>query len=191
MLATVDDMSVRNIDTTDAAAAEEMLRVASATVTSAAGSPILRRTSTVRLVSQPGKRLRLPAGPVRSVDEVLIDGEPVDDWRLLGDSLWRKAPWQRSSMPSEVAVTYDHGRDEVPADIVNLVCLLAGAGMNLIEEDFEAKSNLAYESIDDYRVGFQQGADGSVSAMELPPRTTRMLRARFGSGGVATVLARS
>jgi len=190
VLATIEDLDIRNVEYESVEAAEAMLRVASDAVTSAAGSPILRRTSTVRLVTQPGRVLRLPGGPVRAVTEVLLDGEPVDDWALRGNSLWRRTHWQRSGIPSEVTVTYEHGRDKVPADIVNLVCLLAAAGLNMVQEDFEAKSNLAYESIDDYRVGYQQGQDGTVSAMELPPRTAQMLRRRFGTHS-STVIARS
>lgn len=190
VLATVGDLDDRGIDTSDTSAVQAFLASASAAVTSAAGSAIGRATSTVRLTATRERRLTLPAGPVRSVESVLVDDAEITDWHLRGDSLWLARPWSCGAVPSEVEVTYDHGLEEIPADVVDLVCALVGAALTSAAGGYEARSGLAYESIDDYRVGYQQGEDAQSTLMELPSRTVGMLRRRFGRS-TGSVVSRS
>jgi len=188
VLADLTDLkALRPVAEADEPLASAMLAAASAAIVEAAGSPIVKKTSTVKLVTVPGRRLRLPGGPIREVLSVKIDGDDVDGWVLRGDSLWRRTHWQTSAIPVEVEVTYTHGYDEVPEDIVYLTCLLASSAMAEAGEGLESRAGLAYESIDDYRVGFEQGQFASTSAIEIPAGTRAMLRRRFGNAVGMTV----
>lgn len=188
-LASVEDLAARGIDTSDTDAVEAFLAAASAAVRNAAGSTITRQVSTVVMWTEPSRRIELPARPVRGVSVVELDGEPVTDWVLRGSCLWRDCRWQRpGDIPSELAVTFDHGFDVVPADVVDLVCAMVGAALAASADGgYASTTGKTYESIDDYRVGFTVGVDAVASVMEVPPRTAKSLRKRFGIPGV-TVL---
>lgn len=188
-LATVADLQARSIATADTMLVEALLAAASDAVREAAGTAINETTATVKVPTPLGRALRLP-GPVRSVSSVLLDGEPIADWSLRGDTLWRSS-WQcPSDIPGEVTVTYTFGLAEVPADIVNLVCSLVAAGIAHAADGFEARGDLTMLRIDDYSEQYAQGADAVSTPMELPDRTRRMLAERFG-GGATMVETRS
>lgn len=182
-LATAADLSARGIDTSNSALVAAMLAAASAAIREAAGSAISEQTSTVTLTAPEGPWLRLPAQPVTAVSAVEIDGADVTDWTLANGALWRSCGW-RSCEPVLVTVTFTHGLAEVPADIVNLVCMFAAAGM--AEASDGSRAGVVGERIDDYSVQYAQGAEASSSALEVPERTARMLRARFGGGTYVT-----
>lgn len=184
-LATVADLTAYNVDTTNAALANKLLASVSEAVREAAGTPISKVTSTVVLTGSPERWLALPGGPVRSVASVVIDGDAVTDWRLRDGRLWRRCGWQGWCEPSEVEVTYDHGLDEVPADIVRLVCVYVAAGINQAGDGYDSR-NKAYERIDDWQVGFLQGGEEVVDHSELTDRTKADLAARFGGGAYVT-----
>ena len=187
-LATEADLLGYGVDTANETLVGMLLASASSAVRDAAGVPISRTTSVIKMGSEPGQGLKLPGGPVLDVTSVSIDGEPVTDWKLVDGHLWRACGWQpRYGLPRLSEVEFEHGYDPVPADVVHLVCLLVSSAASSIEDGFQSKGNLAYESIDDYRIGYQQGADSSTSVMELPERTRRWLRDRFGDGGVHVV----
>ena len=184
-LAAVADLSRRNIDTSNATLADTMLAVASAEVRAAAGSvPILQTTSTVKLTGWCGDQfLRLPGPPVQSVASVSVAGTVVTDWRLTDGRLWRLVGWSPDVGPAEVEVALTHGLGEVPADIVDLVCSYAAAGMNAAADaGYAAYPNLVAELDGDYSVTYGAAADRVATVMEIPDRTRRRLRARFGGG---------
>lgn len=182
-LATSADLSARGVDVTDTDLVAAMLAAASAAVREAAGSAISEQTSTVTLEAPEGRYLALPSLPVTEVDTVEIDGEAVTDWTLVSGSLWRSCGWTQCE-PALVEVTFTHGLAEVPADIVNLVCMFAAAGMASASEG--SRAGVVGERIDDYSVQYAQGADAVATALEVPERTARMLRARFGGGVYVT-----
>ena len=188
-LATTADLSARGIPTINTPGVAALLASASSAVRDAAGSAITRQTSTVTLSTQVSRRIELPARPVHGVSAVTLDGVLLTvgtDVFLRGSALWRECQWQRNSeIPSSLTVTFEHGLTEVPADVVDLVCSLVGAGLAAIDDGYASHIGKASESIDDYRVGFGTGADAVTSVMELPDRTVRMLRRRFGSGDVS------
>ena len=189
-LATTDDLVARGIDVTDADLADTMLGVASATIRGAAGSPISETLSTVSLVAWRGSELlRLPGLPVQHVSAVVVDGAPLTGFVLDGDRLWSRFGWGDWRCPVTVTITYTHGLPEVPADITDLVCSFAAAGMHAASDGgYAARSGLIAERIDDYSVQYAQGADAVANVMEVPSRTRTMLRARFGaSAGTVTL----
>lgn len=186
-LATLADLEARGVDTSNTTQAETMLEVASAEVRAAAGSPVSQATSTVNLAVWPDEfYVKLPGLPVTAVETVVLDGEEISDYKLVDGMLWRSCGWAYVC-PSMLTVTYTHGLPEVPADIVDLVCSFAAAGLNAAESgDYGASPNAVAERIDDYSVTYAQGAEAVSRAMEIPPRTRRALAVRFG-GGMAMV----
>lgn len=188
-LATLDDLSLRGADIdTDPGKASAMLDAASAAIRDAAGSLISLAESTITLVGDTDEYLTLP-GVVRSVDTVTLDGDAITDWTLAGNQLWRCGGWQpcrygtSRNQPSTISVTYTHGFDEVPADIVDLCCDLAYAGML---SSGPSDPRLASAAVDDARFTYNTGEDASASVFELPERTKQMLRRRFSSQALVT-----
>lgn len=180
-LASIADLSqLPAVDTTNDALAQIMLDAASTAIRDAAGCQISQETSTITVDALGGQRLKLPGVPVVSVASVLVDGASVTDWRLVQGGLWRRCGWGHHNSPVTVTVTYTHGFVAVPEDIKLLCCEFAAAGINAANESLEVKARLAYEGVDDYRVGFQQGADQLAGVMEIPPLTRDRLAARFG-----------
>lgn len=188
-LAVDADLSARGITAADPLKAA-LLASASASVRRAAASPILRTTSAVELTGWRDSRfLQLPGPPVVSVDTVAVDGAAVSDYRPAGVQLWRACGWSADDGPATVAVTLTHGLVEVPADIVDLVCSLVGAGAAAAQEGYAAHGGVIAERIEDYSVQWAQGAEAVASVMELPRGTRSWLRQTFG-GGVGTVTFR-
>lgn len=184
-LAVAADLSARGIDVTDTALVDAMLAAASEAIRDAAGAPISQTTSTVTIPGRDGAWLDLPGQPVTSVASVDLDGVAVTDHKFIGGRLWRRCGWNTYPCePSAVTVTMTHGFVEVPADIVQLVCDFAIAGMLTKDAGATAGVVSESESIDDYTTSKQyaQGSDSTASVMEVPERTARMLAARFGGG---------
>ncbi|MEU9839739.1 hypothetical protein AB0C69_11015 [Actinomadura sp. NPDC048032] len=192
-LATTDDLDARTITWDDQRLAETYLAVASAAVRDAAGVPISQTTSTVPLFGDGGQWLRLPGPPVVSVASVVLDGDaliPGEDWALVDGFLFRMCGWTVDGpQPKAFEVTYTHGLPDVPADVVDLVCRMAGAAIKLAEQD-EGGAGLVVdrivsERLGDYAVTYDKAA--GATEMELSDRTRDRLRARFGGGSAAMV----
>lgn len=188
-LASLDDLADLGIEVTDANVAESLLASVSSEVRAAAGVPITRTTSTVLLETYPSRRITLPGAPVRSVESVELDGTPLVEGRdfvVRSGALWRvgRTVWQTiGELPGELEVTYEHGFDVVPGDIVRTVCLYVAAGLNAAEEGFESTRGLQYMSVDDFREGYATGDNEVVDPAGLTDRTKADLAARFGGAG--------
>lgn len=154
------------------------LAVASALVRNAAGSPVSQTTSTVTLEGR-GTRLTLPGQPVTAVSAVAVDGVTVTDYRLLSGAVWRPCGFPSGTV---VDVTYTHGLPEVPADIVDIVCRLAGQELVKFRAnpDAIAEKPVIQERIGDYSATY--GYTVLFSDMELPAYLRARLAARFGNG---------
>lgn len=194
LLAADTDLSARGIDVSDTERVAALLAAASSVVREAAGVPISQTTATIGLVSPTSRNLKLPP-PVQSVSQVQINGTSITDWVLVGNDVWRECHWTRpGGIPVEVQVSATFGLAEVPADIVDLVCNLVGAGMTHAESGYESRAGVTArrERIDDYDTSqsFASGNDALTSPMELSPATKAALRARFG-GGATVVDTRS
>jgi hypothetical protein len=189
-LATVADLGDRGIAVPAGVDADTFLGSAASAVRDAAGVPITRETVTVTIPGTDGLNLALPCQPVVSVADVLLDDTPVSDWKLVCGRLWRRAGWEAvCGEPSNVTLTITGGVLDVPKDIVDLVCALAGYGMNLAAGgDYSAGGDLVSVSIDDYteQHGNYGAADRLAGPMELPEATRLRLQNRFG-GGVVVV----
>lgn len=193
-LATEADLTAYGLDISDTALVAQLLNAASDSIREAAGVPIIETISTIKLPSPVGRKISLPP-PVKSVAQVLVNGAPVTDWRLVGNDVWRECQWTRpGGIPDEITVTATFGLAEVPADIVDLVCNMVGAGLTHAAAGNESRAGVVSrrEMIDDYdtSVTYAAGDDALTSPMELPEATRQRLRARFG-GGVTVVVTRS
>lgn len=188
-LATVADLEVRGVTIApdEVAIVNVFLDVASALVRDAAGSPVSETSSTVTLEGEPLPRLRLPGPPVRSVSAVSVDGSTVTDWRLASGALVRASGWRPGCDPADVEVTYVHGLAEVPADIVDLVCRLAGQELASFRSGEGPSRALKSERIGDYAAEYNTSAESGT--MSLTQYQRDRLAARFG-GGVGTARAR-
>lgn len=182
-LATLTDLGVY-VTVTDTALANALLAAVSSEVREAAGVPITRATSTVTLAGTSEQFLDLPGWPVRTVETVTLDGVAVTDYKIRDARLWRAYGWYDQSV--DVVVTYDHGLDEVPADLVRLVCMFTAAGLNAAAGGFGAHRGVAYERGDDYQIGYQQGSDEVVDPTALTDRVKADLSARFGGSAAVT-----
>lgn len=110
------------------AAAEKALRIASALVRRKAGNAFARRTDTVALPIAEG-RVRLP-GPVVAVASVTVAGRVLgsDERELDGDELVLAATALRGC-PRRATVTWTHGYDQVPDDVMGIVLDAAARGI--------------------------------------------------------------
>lgn len=192
-LATTDDLDARTIAWDDQVLAETYLGVASAAVRDAAGVPISRATSTVKLWGDGGPWLRLPGPPIISVSSVVLDGDILvegADWALADGCLYRRCGWESAGdLPSPVTVTQVHGLVEVPADVVDLVCRMTASALSAAaaEDDGSglAVSRVVSERLGDYAVSYDRAS--GATEMELAQQTRDRLRARFGGVGAAMV----
>ena len=182
-LATLADLKSYGIDVTDEQTALSLLDSVSDAVRSAAGCPITLGEWTVDLPGEQSRKLDLPCKAVRSVSKVLIDGQPVEDWRFFGSSLYRDEPWSPfGGIPSTITVTFTGGWNPIPADIVRLVCSYVAAGLHQLEDGGPgAHAGVSYERVDDAQVGYAQGDAAQIDVTELPEATKRSLRNRFGA----------
>lgn len=192
-LATTADLDARGI-ISNFAEVEVFLDVASTAVRDAAGTNITRDTSTVTVTAYPGDRtIRLPGPPIVSVDDVTIDGKPAEGWDMVDAGVWRQTPWTRDR-PVQVDVTYTHGLEDVPDDIVHLVCSMVAAAKTRLDSDPDglglAADNGRRQSvtIDNFSETYATSADAMAVANEmvLPRLTREWLRKRFGGGASST-----
>lgn len=193
-LATVADLAARGVTVApdETATINTALEVASAAVRDAAGSPISSVTSTVALEGGADLRLPLPGRPVTAVSAVLVNGTAVTDYKLSSGALWRARGWADGCSPAEVTVTYTHGLPVVPADIVDLVCRLAGGVLVELRSGDAlgalASRPLVSERIGDYSAVYSYAAP-LLSSLEIPDYLRKRLAARFG-GSLLVVKSR-
>jgi len=191
-LATVDDLTNLGIEVTDANLAELLLASVSDEIRATAGVPITAVTSTISFPTEASRRIELPGHLPRDVENVRLDGVDLAedrDYVVRGGSLWRVGcpHWHKpGTPPSELTVTYTHGYDQVPADLVRMVCMYVAAGLNAARDGFSTPRGLQYVRIDDYSEGYATGDQEVVDPSALTERTKQHLRARFG--GAAPVV---
>lgn len=105
--------------------AESLLRAASSAVIGECGWSIARETVELAEFDGDGGRvLMLPTMHLVSVEQVLVDDDPVSDYRISRRGmLSRPTGWPEGF--GRIHVSYTHGLETVPSDIVALVVGLA------------------------------------------------------------------
>ena len=121
--------------------------------------------------------LELPGGPVSAVSSVEVDGEPVDGWALVGDVLLRSTSrlvvW--GSPYATLTVTYTHGYEEAPAEVVAAVLLVAA-------RTFEVPAGVRSEQLGAESVTYAPTESGLT-------QQERSLLRRFHRGAMTAVYA--
>jgi hypothetical protein len=121
----------------------------------------------------------LPQRPVTVVTSVLIDGDPVTDFKRFGDRLWRRHRWARCrDEPSSVEVTYSHGYYAGHPRLQPA----RSAVLALAARMFANPIGAVGMSIDDYKQQFAQSAVADLAGV-LPPIVTKSLRQQYGPRG--------
>lgn len=127
-LVTIDDIAARlGRDLTDSEEirAEALVVDVSAAVRAYTGQTFSAEETTRRLHTRAGI-VRLPERPVNSVTAVAdLDGNDIEFTWYSGDTLTIAA----SPTSGWVDVTYSHGWEELPADIVAVVCQIVGRAL--------------------------------------------------------------
>lgn len=114
-----------------------VLRDASAAFRRAAGNQIISQETSTISVAPYGGRIRLPQYPVTAISSVVNTASQavtfvwylgwyevvVDSSALLNS--WEIEPFRYSTPTVPVTVTYTHGYDPVPDDVIGVVCSLA------------------------------------------------------------------
>lgn len=171
--------------------AQMWLDAASAEIRAVVGQDITRQTTTAILPGVEDYWLDLPQWPVVSVASVVMNGQAVTDYKLIGNRLYRWWGWQDLFIiyePRDVTVTYTSGRSVPPADLVTLCASLASVGMaQAASGTLGTTPGIGSEAIDDYKVVFNPS--GSANPIAIPDATAARLRAKYGNGGAVAVRA--
>lgn len=133
--------------------------------------------------------LMLPEIPVQSVSAVDIDGDTVDDHKLVGSRMWRKSGWWTQSAnshtvtplakiyePALVTVTYTHGYPDGDQRLERARTAVFGLAVDLYENPTGSSGGY---SIDDYREG-GSGGGGAEAGVKVPDGVARALRRYYG-----------
>lgn len=181
--ASVTDLATRlgrTFSLTESPKIEAMLSDATAYLQAEIGQQIEAGESTITLVVDRGEtRVELPALPVRSVTEVLLNGEPVEDFELVGNAIIRPCGFGSSTSFAKLTVTYKHGYLAIPGDLVAYTCVLVSGILGQVERNGSLTAGaVTSERIDDYSVQYTQEDSG----LSLPERNLATLRAKYGNG---------
>ena len=158
-LATVEDLSGRlgrDLSSAESDRAELLIADASATVRSYTGQEISLSESTSRVRVKDGVA-RLPQRPVVDVATVAdTDGNDLDVTWVAGDRV------RLTDVAHDwVDVTYTHGYEEVPAEIVAVVCQIAGRAFGRPPDE----TGLQSETIGQY--SYSVGAAAAAGGLGL------------------------
>jgi hypothetical protein len=185
-LATPADLAAMLQSDVDTATATMLIELATSRVQGAVGQRIIDLTDTALIdvddYANWSQWLELPQHPIRTVTTVVLDGSTITDYLLRKQKLWRLNGWLTNFwMPSQVAVTYSHG---FPAGSQYLQ-LARSATLALAKMGYGNPAGLAGESIDDYRVTYDQAS----ARMELGEPLRAALVAAYGTASHVTVSA--
>lgn len=171
-LATIEELQTRlKVTIDDEARAGAVLDDVSAHVRAYTGQQFTLGATTDLLARSRRGIVRLPQRPVHTVSAVTDtnDNPLLHTWygddRLqvsvnLPDAFaWE--PWRQS--PNLVKVSYEHGYDEIPAEIIGVVCQVAGRALGVAPEE----SGISQESIAGY--SYSTGTAAAQGAFGLLP----------------------
>lgn len=192
LLATVADVQARlgrTLTDAETTRAEALLEDASAAVRAYTGQHITADTTTVRAKVN-GGTIRLTQRPVTDVATIedtngndvaftWYAGEVIQVATNVPDS-WAWVPWVDGI--AYVDVTYTHGYDEVPGDIVAVVCQMAARALGQAADD----SGKTSETIAGY--SYTVGTAAASGAVGLLPDERAVLDRYRRPAGMASIL---
>lgn len=192
-LATSDDVQERlgrALTSEEAAKIDALLTDASSSVIAYSGQTFAATTTTALLPIR-NRGVRLPQRPVTAVASAVDQfGNSLPFIWITGDSLvtlasstWINAfelnilPWTRIS---KVNVTYTHGWDPIPDDVIGVVCQIVGRALGTPS----IEAGITSESIAGY--SYTQGAAAGAGPFGMLPDEKRILdRYRSLAGAIA------
>ncbi|WP_422758284.1 hypothetical protein [Paenarthrobacter sp. C1] len=188
VLATVEQLEARLGHAVDADRAEALLEDASAIVRGYTGQYFTKVEDDVATLAVNRGQVTLPQRPAEKPSLISrADGSgtyPSGSWYWggigvidFGSPSWLANGPTRSWTPQAVTVTYTHGFEEIPADVVAVVCQMVGRVI-----DGTDTPGLRSESIDDYQ--YQMGGNivsGAVALVPSEKETLDRYRRRSGS----------
>lgn len=194
-LASSDDVAERlgrALTTEEANKIDALLLDASSSVRAYTGQTFTSEETTA-LLRMNNRAVRLPQHPVTAVSSVV--DQFGNDWPFIwieGDTLislatstWINAfelniyPWTRVG---KLSVTYTHGFDTIPDDIIGVVCQIAGRALGSPSTD----GGLTAETIAGY--SYQQGSAAGAGPWGMLPDEKRILdRYRVLAGPAALI----
>lgn len=197
-LATADDVEARlgrSLTADEAERIDAVIADASAKVRNYTGQQFTRETTTDRFRVRRGI-VKLPQRPVIAVSSVIsvLSGQPtffrwdgIDRVSFLMSELdefeWN--PVRLAPHPPAVEITYTHGYDELPDDIVGVVCSIVTRTLGRRPED----SAVSQESIAGY--SYSIGSAGAAGGFGLLPDERATLDGYKGAGGWVDVTGAS
>lgn len=180
-LATADDLAGRlgrTLTDTETDQAELLLADASAAVRAYCGQQFGQSDQTSRLRVRGGV-IFLPQRPVTSVTTVADpDGNDIDFTWYAGDRIALSSP----SAAQWADVTYTAGYEEIPADIVAVVCQIAGRALGRPADE----TGLASETIGQY--SYSVGGAAAAGSVGMLADERAVLDRYRRVGGTANVL---
>lgn len=165
---------------------DHALNVVSTKIREAARNAISELTSTMT-VTRPtdDELLRLP-GPVTAVSAVASAAGTVPSYDVDVEGIWTKDGSSWASL-GPLTVTFTHGYDPVPADIIDMACSLALEWLKHQKAGGGSTAGLSSVSIDDAREAYTAEAAGQVTPVFIPQITKDELARRFGGAGATAV----
>lgn len=163
----------RNLTATEVKRLAPLLADASAAVRLRAGQQFTAGTSTQVLPIGPSRKVRLPQRPVTAIDEVV---DPETDvaltyiWWDQSETIevrpnvidaWSFEPFHTNRLVAKV--TYQHGYDVIPSDIVAVVCQIAARALGRPAD----QSGITQENIDGY--GYSIGSAAAAGGLGMLP----------------------
>jgi hypothetical protein len=170
-LATLDDLEQLCGPQDDAAAAQSALDQATTAIQMATGQTLIAMESRVLLDGEGADTLLLPELPVTDVATVRVEGIELDeyDFEWSATGILRLTGWCRHfpRRMQSVDVTYSHGFDPIPADLVlataKIACrILAGGEVTGATIDGVP---ITHERVGAYSVSYNQGLSATESAV--------------------------
>lgn len=176
-LAEVTDLELvlgYDLEGSDVGRGQRLLDDASAAVVSYTGQTFVRAETTATVRVPPSRWLRLGQRPVHSVsavtdvndNELTFTFDGLDRVRIpanLSDFAWE--PWPTSLRTAKV--TYDHGYDQIPGDVIAVVCQMAARAYGVNPAD----AGVNNERIGEYSYGIGAAASSGAVGMLLPERS--------------------
>lgn len=178
-----------------------LLEDASGEMRAVIGQDLTRATSTVQLYldgtevrRHSGRQLRmgyvaLPAVPVVLIQEVQVNGAtiPPSEMLLRHNTLYIPDV----HMEDWLEVTYTHGFETLPEELVKWTCVLAASTLSAVEKTgaLGTTAGISQHSrtIDDYTEGWANYSGYKAPGMSVPPEIGVRLRALYGGGGISVV----
>lgn len=180
-LASLLKLTYASLSVAEQATMTLLVECATAVVQECAGQRIVDLTDTAVIDIDPWTNdyyLDLPQFPVRSVSQVVLDGNTITDWLLRNQRLWRVNGWMMTTFPSQVKVTYTHGYSAGS----QYLQMARKSVLSLAAGGYPNPDGATSVKIDDYAATYEAMA----ARMEESPHLREALKNAYGQSAYVT-----